>query len=93
MMPGIASPAMRTASLLVTALLALLLSACTYDYLNTLDRVTLAGGDAVQRNLEQETINPAGRQKYKTTGLGADGDVIPDKDASSAAASAPKAGA
>ena len=72
---------MRTASLLATALLSLGLSACSFDYLNNLDRVTLAGGNAVQGNLEQETINPAGRHSYKTTGLGVDGDVIPPKEA------------
>ena len=86
---------MRTASLLATALLSLGLSACTFDYLNNLDRVTLAGGNAVQSNLEQETVNPANRQSYKTKGLGADGDVVPDKksDAPSAQPTAPRAGA
>lgn len=70
---------MRTASLLATALLSLGLSACTFDYLNNLDRMTLAGGNAVQSNLEQETVNPANRQSYKTKGLGADGNVVPPK--------------
>lgn len=83
---------MRTASMLATAMLALALGACTYDYLNNSDRVTLAGGDAVQGNLERETINPAGKQGYKTTGLGANGNVVPDDKAASSA-SAPKAGA
>ena len=93
-MPGPSSFFVRSASLIVTALLSLLLSACTYDYLNNLDRVTFAGGDAVQRNLEQETVNPAGRQKYKTTGLGANGSVIPPKTTSAPApASTPKGGA
>jgi hypothetical protein len=83
---------MRTAALLTSALLALVLGACTYDYLNNLDRVTLAGGDAVQRNLEQQTINPANRKSYKTTGLGANGNVIPE-DASASSTPAAKAGA
>jgi hypothetical protein len=77
-----------------TALLSLALGACTYDYLNNLDRVSLAAGNAVQSNLEQETINPSSRRMYKTTGLGANGDVIPkDAETSSAPASAVKAGA
>jgi hypothetical protein len=74
---------MRTASLIATALLALALSACTFDYLNNLDRVTLAGGNAVQSNLERETIDPSKRQSYRTRGLGADGSVIPDTPAPS----------
>jgi hypothetical protein len=86
---------LRSASLIATALLSLALCACTYDYLNNLDRVSLAGGNAVQSNLEQETINPSSRRMYKTTGLGANGSVIP-KDASGASSAAPvpaKAGA
>jgi hypothetical protein len=84
---------MRSASLLATALLSLGLSACTFDYLNNLDRVTLAGGNAVQSNLEQETINPTGKRSYKTTGLGADGGVMPKDSSVSAAPPAPKTGA
>ena len=85
---------LRSASLIATALLSLALGACTYDYLNNLDRVSLAAGNAVQSNLEQETINPSSRRMYKTTGLGANGDVIPkDAETSSAPASAVKAGA
>jgi hypothetical protein len=73
----------RAASLIATALLSLAVSACAFDYLNHIDRVTLAGGNAVQSNLERETINPAGTNSRKTKGLGANGGVIPKSDGSS----------
>jgi hypothetical protein len=59
------------------------LAGCTFDYLNNLDRISLAGGNAVQANLEQSTINPSHRRSYKTEGLGAQGNVIPSKTAAS----------
>ena len=73
-------PVRLTALLLLTAPI----GGCTFDYLNRLDRVTLAGGNAVQANLERETVNPGTRAAYDTHGLGADGGVIPEPDAASA---------
>lgn len=55
----------------------LLLAGCSSDYLNHRDRITLAGGDAVRRNLERETINPSKASMYRTYGLGKDGVRIP----------------
>lgn len=68
----------RIGALVLTGLL---LAGCSSDYLNHRDRVTLAGGDAVRRNLERETINPAKASMYRTTGLGGDGNQIPAEPA------------
>ena len=54
-----------------------LLGGCMFDHLNRLDRVTLAGGDAVKANLEMQTINPTKASQYRTKGLGKNGGVIP----------------
>jgi hypothetical protein len=57
--------------------LAVLLSGCTYDYLQRTDRVAYSAGDAVKANLERETINPTKRSMYVTKGLGRNGSVNP----------------
>jgi hypothetical protein len=57
--------------------LALALTGCTYDYLNHEDRVSYGAGNAVEANLQQETINPEQRSMYLTGGLGRNGNVIP----------------
>jgi hypothetical protein len=50
---------------------ALVLSGCTYDYLNRSDKIALSAGDAVNANLEAQTTDPAG--DTNTSGLGKDG--------------------
>lgn len=62
-----------TIAVLLTA--ALLLSGCTYDYLQHTDRVAFSSGNAVKANLERETIDPASTRS--TAGLGRNGSVIP----------------
>jgi len=54
-----------------------LLGGCSYDYLQHTDRVGYNAGDAVAANLEQQTINPAKRSMYVTSGLGRNGVVVP----------------
>jgi hypothetical protein len=61
------------AAMLGGATLALLLSGCSYDYLQHTDRVAYSAGDAVKANLESETINPSKRSMYNTKGLGKTG--------------------
>ena len=75
----------RCIALVAIAVLSLSLAGCSFDYLNNLDRVTLAGGNAVQSNLQRETINPSSRRTYKRTDLGSNGGVIPDKSTKSTA--------
>lgn len=58
-------------------LLIALLCGCTYDYLQRTDRVAYSAGDAVNANLERETVNPTKRSMYDTRGLGKDGAIIP----------------
>ena len=60
-----------------TALLALSLGGCAYDYLQHTDRVTFRGGNAVKANLEAQTTNPSDAARYNTKGLGKDGVVVP----------------
>lgn len=50
---------------------ALILSGCTYDYLQRSDKIALSAGDAVNANLEAQTTDPAG--DTNTSGLGKDG--------------------
>ena len=55
----------------VAAGVALVLSGCTYDYLNRSDKIAFSAGDAVTGNLEAQTTDPAG--DTDTSGLGKDG--------------------
>ena len=57
--------------------LALLLSGCSYDYLQHSDRIAYSAGDAVNANLESETINPSKRSMYTIWGLGRNGVIAP----------------
>jgi hypothetical protein len=57
-----------------------LLGGCVFDHLNRLDRVTLAGGNAVKANLEMQTIDPTKESQYRTKGLGKNGTVIPGEE-------------
>lgn len=70
------SPLVRNAVLLGS--LALALTGCAYDYLQRSDRVAYSAGDAVKANLEQQTANPTGKARYDKSGLGRNGDVIPE---------------
>lgn len=54
----------------------LALAGCTYDYLQHTDKVGYSAGDAVKANLEQQTMNPAGKARYNTGGLGSTGNVV-----------------
>lgn len=63
--------------LLPLALLSLLLSACTSDYAQRMDRVSYSAGNAVRANLEAQTINPSKKSMYSTAGLGKNGPIIP----------------
>jgi hypothetical protein len=56
----------------------LLLGGCTYDYLQRTDRVGYSAGNAVQANIEAQTIDPSKASQYNTKGLGKDGVVLPD---------------
>jgi hypothetical protein len=67
--------------LLLSAIAALLLGGCTYDYLQRTDRVGYSAGDAVKANLERETLDPSKKSAYSTKGLGKDGDVVPQGSA------------
>lgn len=71
---------MRTAWWLGAIGMLVLLSACSFDYRNRLDRVTLAGGNAVKANLEMQTIDPTKDSQYRTKGLGRNGVVIPGEE-------------
>ncbi len=57
---------------------ALLLGGCSWDYLNHEDRVSYKAGNAVKANLARETTNPSKKSQNDTSGLGKNGDVIPD---------------
>ena len=57
---------------------AIALGGCSYDYFNHSDKVSYSAGDAVKANLARETINPSKKKMNDTTGLGKNGDVIPD---------------
>ena len=61
----------------VAASLGVALGGCTYDYLNHSDRIAYSAGDAVNANLERETINPSKKSMYLRWGLGRNGLVIP----------------
>ena len=61
----------------VAASLGMTLGGCTYDYLNHSDRIAYSAGDAVNANLERETINPSKKSMYLRWGLGRNGLVIP----------------
>ncbi len=60
----------------VAAAIALLLSGCTYDYMQRSDRVAYSAGNAVKANLERETTDPSKDSMYVTKGLGKDGIVV-----------------
>jgi hypothetical protein len=62
---------------LVVASLGVTMAGCTYDYLNHSDRIAYSAGDAVNANLERETINPSKKSMYLRWGLGRNGSVIP----------------
>jgi hypothetical protein len=65
-------------------LMASLTSGCaSYDYLQRTDRISYRAGNAVQANLERESINTWDWSMYDTGGLGKNGAVIPDKTAAS----------
>lgn len=61
--------------------LALLVNACSYDYLQHTDRVGYGAGNAVRANMAIQTTNPTSRAHYVTSGLGANGSVIPAAEA------------
>ena len=69
----------RVLALAGTALIALLVSACAYDYLQHSDRIAYSSGDAVRANIERETTNPS--PGTKTGGLGKDGPVGTETEA------------
>ncbi len=62
--------------------LVLSLGACSYDYLQHSDRVGYHSGDAVRANLASSVVNPTKNSMYDKTGLGKDGDVVPDEPVS-----------
>ncbi len=61
----------------------LLLVGCTYDYGQHSDRISYRAGDAVNANLEGETIDPSSASMYDTTGLGKNGSVQPPSSSTS----------
>jgi len=70
------------------ASLGVALGGCTYDYLNHSDRIAYSAGDAVNANLERETINPSKKSMYLRWGLGRNGLVIPPSATSTTVAGA-----
>lgn len=66
---------MTIAKTALIATLALALSGCAYDYFQHTDRVSYKSGDAVKANLEAATVDPSNASKYKTSGLGKNGNV------------------
>ncbi|HTJ59182.1 MAG TPA: hypothetical protein VL418_16710 [Devosiaceae bacterium] len=74
---------------LAAAALTAPLGGCTYDYLQNTDRVGYTAGDAVEANLEAETVNPSKRSTYVTSGLGANGLVIPVAASATSSPAAP----
>jgi hypothetical protein len=56
---------------------ALALCGCSYDYIQHTDRVTYGAGDAVQSNIQSETLNPEKPSNNDTSGLGKNGEVDP----------------
>jgi len=70
------------------AALGVALGGCTYDYLNHSDRIAYSAGDAVNANLERETINPSKKSMYLRWGLGRNGLVIPPSATSTTVAGA-----
>ena len=69
---------MRTSLTFAAAgLLALLLGGCNFDYLQHTDRISYQAGDAVDANLERQTIDPSHGSMYDTSGLGKNGSVVP----------------
>ena len=69
---------MNRFALLIAGTAILALGGCTYDYLQRSDRVGYSAGDAVNANLEAQTIDPANPAANSTKGLGKDG-VVPPK--------------
>ena len=67
----------RLALILCGAAAALALSGCAYDYLQRTDKVGYSAGDAVNANLEAQTMNPSKDSAYSTKGLGKNGYVKP----------------
>lgn len=56
---------------------AVLLSGCSYDYLQHTDRAGYRAGNAVRANMAIQTVNPSKGSQYVTSGLGGNGYVIP----------------
>ena len=68
----------------VALAVALLVSGCTYDHLQHTDRVAYHAGNAVRANMAIQTTNPSKGSQYVTSGLGANGVVIPSAQAAPA---------
>lgn len=56
---------------------AVLISGCSYDYMQTTDRVAYSAGDAVRANIARETTNPSSNNMNDVSNLGSDGIVVP----------------
>jgi hypothetical protein len=79
----------RHALILAGMAAALSLGGCTYDYLQRTDKVGYSAGDAVNANLEAQTIDPARDSSYSTKGLGKNGYVTPKSPTSGMEEAAP----
>ena len=64
-------------SVIVVGSLSLLLSGCDLTYLTNSDQITPGAGNAVNANIEGQTIDPSSDAQYNVHGLGADGSVVP----------------
>ena len=74
----------RLAASAALILTASLMSGCaSYDYLQHTDRISYRAGNAVEANLQRETITPWDWSMYDTSGLGKNGSVIPAETAAS----------
>lgn len=80
--------ARHLATFVLSAIAALSLGGCAYDYLQNTDRVGYSAGDAVKANLASETVNPTKASMYDKSGLGKNGNVMP-KNTTTAPAAAP----
>ncbi len=68
-------PALLRLTLAATA--AAVLAGCSYDYMQTTDRVAYHAGDAVKANIARETTNPSSDNMNDVSDLGSNGQVTP----------------
>lgn len=63
-------------------LLAGSLGGCMYDYSQHTDRVAHSAGEAIKANMAMTTTDPSSSSMNDTSGLGENGRVVPEAEAS-----------